>query len=476
MAIDADRHGGRRTHQDHGQHDRQEGGRDVERLGPQAERLADHGQGQRAGGTAPSGSQSARWRAPRRATTEPIRSPLWAPTSMRSLRDITLVIGSHGTDFHGALTFRGRADPAVGRATTLRPHPGASSFPSARRPSGGCSPPTRSTRSATTSGSSRWRCSSTPRRPTRWRPPRCSSRCSSCRRSLAPALTARLDQLSPRLVLPLLYVGGGGHLRGAGLSGHVVLAAARAGAGAGRRRAHAHRPRAHPRPRQRGAAARGAAAGGQRAAQRRLRHLERRGRGAGRPARRLLRRLGGARRRRRVLRRHRRDPRHLRAPARPPTPSASRSWTASAAASATCAGTGSRACSSAGEALALVFFTLIVPIEVVYASETLETGEAGYGVLLSSWGAGVVLGSFVFLGVAAPLDDGPDPRLDAGRSASPTWACRSPRAVAGVRLLRARRPGQRRPVGLGHDGAAGDDARRPAGARHRRCWSPSPRP
>jgi MFS family permease len=52
-----------------------------------------------------------------------------------------------------------------------------------------------------------------------------------------------------------------------------------------------------------------------------------------------------------------------------------------------------------GEALALVFFTLIVPIEVVYASETLQTDDAGYGVLLSSWGAGVVLGSLVFLAV-----------------------------------------------------------------------------
>jgi MFS family permease len=52
-----------------------------------------------------------------------------------------------------------------------------------------------------------------------------------------------------------------------------------------------------------------------------------------------------------------------------------------------------------GEALALVFFTLIVPIEVVYAEETLRTDEAGYGVLLSSWGAGVVLGSMVFLAV-----------------------------------------------------------------------------
>ena len=54
-----------------------------------------------------------------------------------------------------------------------------------------------------------------------------------------------------------------------------------------------------------------------------------------------------------------------------------------------------------GEALAIVFFTLIVPIEIVYATETLHTDEAGYGVLLSSWGAGIVLGSLVFLGLRA---------------------------------------------------------------------------
>jgi predicted MFS family arabinose efflux permease len=51
----------------------------------------------------------------------------------------------------------------------------------------------------------------------------------------------------------------------------------------------------------------------------------------------------------------------------------------------------------AGEALAIVFFTLVVPIEIVYAEETLGTDEAGYGILLSSWGAGVVLGSVIFL-------------------------------------------------------------------------------
>jgi predicted MFS family arabinose efflux permease len=52
-----------------------------------------------------------------------------------------------------------------------------------------------------------------------------------------------------------------------------------------------------------------------------------------------------------------------------------------------------------GEGLAVVFFTLIVPIEIVYAAETLNTDDLGYGIMLSSWGAGIVLGSIVFLGV-----------------------------------------------------------------------------
>jgi predicted MFS family arabinose efflux permease len=52
-----------------------------------------------------------------------------------------------------------------------------------------------------------------------------------------------------------------------------------------------------------------------------------------------------------------------------------------------------------GEGLAVVFFTLIVPIEIIYAAETLNTDDLGYGILLSSWGAGIVLGSLVFLGV-----------------------------------------------------------------------------
>ena len=52
-----------------------------------------------------------------------------------------------------------------------------------------------------------------------------------------------------------------------------------------------------------------------------------------------------------------------------------------------------------GESIAVIFFTLIVPIEIVYAAETLGTDDLGYGILLSSWGAGIVLGSLVFLTV-----------------------------------------------------------------------------
>ncbi len=50
-----------------------------------------------------------------------------------------------------------------------------------------------------------------------------------------------------------------------------------------------------------------------------------------------------------------------------------------------------------GQSLALVCFTIVVPIEVIYAKETLGTTSAGYGVLLSAWGAGIVIGSLLFL-------------------------------------------------------------------------------
>jgi predicted MFS family arabinose efflux permease len=50
-----------------------------------------------------------------------------------------------------------------------------------------------------------------------------------------------------------------------------------------------------------------------------------------------------------------------------------------------------------GQSLALILFTLVVPIEVIYAKETLGTSSAGFGILLAAWGAGILLGSLLFL-------------------------------------------------------------------------------
>jgi predicted MFS family arabinose efflux permease len=50
----------------------------------------------------------------------------------------------------------------------------------------------------------------------------------------------------------------------------------------------------------------------------------------------------------------------------------------------------------AAEAGALIFFSVVIPIEVIYAKETLGVGATGYGLLLASWGAGMVCGSIVF--------------------------------------------------------------------------------
>jgi MFS family permease len=48
------------------------------------------------------------------------------------------------------------------------------------------------------------------------------------------------------------------------------------------------------------------------------------------------------------------------------------------------------------EAIALVFFEFAGPIEIAYAKATLHAGDRGYGLLLTAWGAGVVVGSLVF--------------------------------------------------------------------------------
>jgi MFS family permease len=50
-----------------------------------------------------------------------------------------------------------------------------------------------------------------------------------------------------------------------------------------------------------------------------------------------------------------------------------------------------------GQAVALVLFTLVIPIEVIYAKESLGTTDAGFGILLACWGAGIVVGSLIYL-------------------------------------------------------------------------------
>ncbi len=52
------------------------------------------------------------------------------------------------------------------------------------------------------------------------------------------------------------------------------------------------------------------------------------------------------------------------------------------------------------QAFAFIFFTLVLPIEIVYAKETLDAGDSGYGVLLSAWGIGMVVGSLLFIATA----------------------------------------------------------------------------
>ena len=126
-----------------------------------------------------------------------------------------------------------------------------------------------------------------------------------------------------------------------------------------------------------------------------------------------------------------------------------------------------------GQSVALILFTLIIPIEVIYAKESLGTTSAGFGILLASWGAGIVAGSIVYVGVRDRSAAAPHPALDCRHR------CRLPRhggrAEPADRLpaLRARRHRQRDPVGLGDDGAPGGDARR--ATRHASSVCSSPR-
>jgi hypothetical protein len=48
------------------------------------------------------------------------------------------------------------------------------------------------------------------------------------------------------------------------------------------------------------------------------------------------------------------------------------------------------------QATGVFFFTVSVPVEVVFAQHSLHAGAAGYGAMLSAWGAGAVVGAAIF--------------------------------------------------------------------------------
>ena len=48
------------------------------------------------------------------------------------------------------------------------------------------------------------------------------------------------------------------------------------------------------------------------------------------------------------------------------------------------------------QAVGMVFFTISIPIEVVFAQHSLHAGAGGYGALMSSWGVGAVVGSAAY--------------------------------------------------------------------------------
>jgi MFS family permease len=48
------------------------------------------------------------------------------------------------------------------------------------------------------------------------------------------------------------------------------------------------------------------------------------------------------------------------------------------------------------QAIGVVFFTISIPVEVVFAQQTLHSGAGGYGALMAAWGAGAVAGSAAY--------------------------------------------------------------------------------
>jgi MFS family permease len=90
------------------------------------------------------------------------------------------------------------------------------------------------------------------------------------------------------------------------------------------------------------------------------------------------------------------------------------------------------------EAAALICFESAGPIEVTYAKATLHAGDGGFGLLLTTWGAGGVLGSLVFaryvkrsLGILLSAGALAIGLAYVGFSVAPTLALACPAALVG---------------------------------------------
>jgi MFS family permease len=53
-----------------------------------------------------------------------------------------------------------------------------------------------------------------------------------------------------------------------------------------------------------------------------------------------------------------------------------------------------------GEGVAFVFFYLVVPVTVVYATQSLHAGAGGYAAILGAWGIGIAVGSAIQVRIA----------------------------------------------------------------------------
>ena len=117
------------------------------------------------------------------------------------------------------------------------------------------------------------------------------------------------------------------------------------------------------------------------------------------------------------------------------------------------------------QAAAFVFFSLVIPIEVVFAKETLDAGDAGYGALLASWGVGMVAGSLVFAGLRRVALRALLLVLDAGDRRRLSRDRRRPDPAGRLRGIGDRRARQRRAVDRARDRRAGAHPGHLPGAR-----------